>query len=168
MTESEANLILEEVFDRADLREALLGETLRRVRRRRQLREAWRAVAVVAALGLAGGLVWRQAPPRQPTVTVPMAPRVSAGCEVVRTREFPLGLVVRTHPFLKSQPTAPLMSSVQIVRTTPGHYRVIDDDQLLALAAPMGPALVRLGPHSEELVFANPHEQNGSASRGSE
>jgi hypothetical protein len=168
MTESESDLMLQEVFGRADLREALLGDTLRRVRRRRHFRQARGPVAVAAALALAAGLVWRQAPPRQPTMAVPMAPRVAAGCEVVRTQEFPPGLVVRTKPFLPSRLMAQVVAGVQIVQTMPGHYRLIDDDQLLALAAPMGPALVRIGPHSEELVFANPREETATASRGPE
>jgi len=38
---------------------------------------------------------------------------------------------------------------------------VINDDELLALVASHPAVLIRTGPHSEELVFANPKDQSG-------
>jgi hypothetical protein len=38
---------------------------------------------------------------------------------------------------------------------------MINDDELLALLADKPAILIRTGPHSEELVFANPEDQKG-------
>ena len=47
------------------------------------------------------------------------------------------------------------------IATVSGGYRLINDDELLALLADKPAALIRTGPHSEELVFANPEDQKG-------
>ena len=38
---------------------------------------------------------------------------------------------------------------------------MINDDELLALVASRPAALVRLGPHSEQLFFVNPEDEKG-------
>jgi hypothetical protein len=49
--------------------------------------------------------------------------------------------------------------SAGIVQTRFGNgYRIINDDELLALAAPRHAALVRIGPDAQELIFISPTE----------
>jgi hypothetical protein len=48
-----------------------------------------------------------------------------------------------------------------MIHTGSGNFRVNNDDELLTLVSPRPAALVRLGPHSEQLVFANPADEKG-------
>ena len=45
------------------------------------------------------------------------------------------------------------------VATVSGGFRIINDNELLALLADKPAVLIRTGPNSEELVFANPADQ---------
>jgi len=130
----------------ADFRDALLTDTLRHVRRRRWTRRVGRvALAAACAIGL---LVWRNAPRSAATVSF------AAGCAVVCTQPFPARAIVSTRSFDPGRVVA-TFASVGVVRTrlVAGSLRVINDDELLALAAPRLPALVRTGPHTQELIF---------------
>ena len=141
----------------ADFRTALLGETLRLARGRRRLRKVRRAGAAIVIVSLLGVLVWRSLPPgagtRRPPVT---------SCEIVHTQPLPAGAIVRTQP-LGADRLVVSVASVGEIRTAPatGILHLINDDELLALAAPIPAALVRVGPHAQELIFLNPAEQNG-------
>ena len=141
----------------ADFREALLGETLRLARRRRRFRQARRAVSAVAVLAALTALVWQSLPQRG---VVPQA--AGKSYVVVRTQPLPVSALVMTQPLSARQ----LVASVEtagVVETTAGsgNYREINDDELLALASPRPAALVRLGPGSEQLVFADSADENG-------
>jgi hypothetical protein len=138
-------------------REALLRDTLHLARRRRRFRQVRRATS---ALAVAAGLffvVWHSVAPRRGPPEPP-APYV----------------LVRTHPLspgvlLESQPLSPgsLVTSAataDVVTTAAAGYRPreIDDEELLALAAPNPVVLVRHGPHQAELVFADLPEGEAS------
>ena len=130
-------------------REALLGQTIRQVRRRRALRKA-RLVAVVlaAALGLFAALHKKPAPP---TVAMRLEP---PACPVTPTIQLPASAVVVTEAMPSSELIATFAATSMIQDPVhDGQYRVIDDNQLLALAAPRLAALVRVGPGDAELVF---------------
>ena len=43
--------------------------------------------------------------------------------------------------------------------TVSGGYRLLNDDELLALLADKPAVLIRTGPHTEELVFGNPEDR---------
>src|SRR5580765_6700062 len=131
-------------------REALLGETLRLARRRRHFRQLRRAGAALMIIGLVTFLFW----PKAVTRRVPFTEPPLASYQLINTRSLSAGAVVTTQPFVNQ-----IVESVQtasVITTAQAHdgLREIDDDELLALAP--GPALlVRLGPHSAELVLAN-------------
>ncbi len=134
----------------ADFRETLLGETLRLVRRRRRARQARRAGATLAVLAALVALVWKNVTTRPGT----------DGAAIVRTRPLPAGALVVSRPL----PAECLVTSVRtagLVTTPPGGgpFRVIGDDELLALVAPTPVALVRWTPHEAELVFVNPRDR---------
>jgi hypothetical protein len=132
----------------ADFREALLGETLRLARCRRHWRQTRRAAALLVALGLFTLLVWRNFPPHL-LAPMPMAKVKVQGYELVRTQPLSADHLVAS------------VTTTEIVQTASGNFHVINDDELLALVASRPAALVRLGPHSEQLVFVNPADEKG-------
>jgi hypothetical protein len=141
----------------ADFREALLDSTLRLARRRRRFRQVRRGTMVLAVLGLAAILVWRYVPQHRAVV-----PPAAASYRLVHTQPLPASGIVTTQPFSPHRLIASA-ATVELVRTTAisGGFRVINDDELLALVAPRPAALVRRGPDWEELVFVNPEDQKG-------
>jgi hypothetical protein len=147
----------------ADFREALLGESLRVVRRRRRFRQTRNAASIVVViLALLGIAVWQKHPKTPSLVsTPPMKKTVPAGYTLITTQPLPADAIITTRPLAAAQFTTSPMT-VAVVQTSTGNYRLIDDDQLLALLAAHPAVLVRTGPHSEELVFANPQDAKGS------
>ena len=133
----------------AGFREGLLGETLRQARRRRHFRQARR---VSVALGIFALLaIWLQ--PRN-TSPPPHTTSPSSSCQLIETQPLRPDAMVSTQPFtgqiVVSVPTVSVFATAE----TGDDLRVLTDDELLALA-PAPAALVRLGPHSAELVLAN-------------
>lgn len=160
--ESENEPLLDAVFSEAapaEFRDAILGETLRLVRRRRRWRQTRRLAVLVVAGGVLSVLVWqnlsrRVVPP--PTV----AKAEVKNYQLATTQPFPASAIVVTRPFATDQLVASV-ATVETVQTTAGNFRVLNDDELLALIGPRPAALVRVGPHSEELVFVNPADAKG-------
>ena len=139
----------------AGFRDALQSETLALVRRRRRLRQAWRATSALALVAALGVLVWRSVPPTA------VAPGTGGrGYKVVVSRALPLAAVVVSQPVGAGRIVASARNA-QIVQTASSgeSVREIDDSELLALVAPKPAALVRLAPPSAELVFVNPADE---------
>lgn len=138
----------------ADFGTALLGATLRLARRRRRWRRARRTAAALALLTVLGAGIWRSSIPHS------LAGRGPAmRCEVVTTQTLPADAIVRTQPF-RPEWTVVTFAGVDVVQTVPAleNLRFVNDDELLALAAPRSAALVRTGPHTQELIFLVPSE----------
>jgi hypothetical protein len=132
----------------AGFHEALLGETLRLVRRRRRFRQARRTAMVTVLLAGLALLVWQRLPTR---IVAPGAEEGSYA--IIRTQPLPPSALVTTRPF----PAGQLVASIamkQVVETSSARrlYRDVDDDELLAMLSPKVAALVRLGPNREELI----------------
>ena len=142
-----------------DFRKALLDQTLCLARRRRRRRQTRRAAALFVALGLITVLVW-QSSPRRPVAPMPMINAKVKSYQSVRTQPLPAGAIVATRPFSAGRFVASA-ATVETVQTTAGNFRALNDDDLLALIGPRPAALVRVGPHSEELVFVNPADEKG-------
>jgi hypothetical protein len=145
----------------ADFREALLAETLRLAGRRRRWRQTRRAAVLLVALGLLAGLV-RQNQPQPPATLPPVAKAGAKSYQIIRTEPLPINAMVTTQPMVAGQLVASV-ETVGVVETMAGSggFRVIGDDELLALVSPRPAALVRLGPHSEQLFFVNPEDEKG-------
>ena len=137
-----------------DFRAELLGETLRLARRRRRGRQTRRAGGVLAALFFAAWMAWQSYPVK--TSAVHSAEKIPAArnCRRVETQPLPAGAVVATGDFaaVKMISSSP---AVATIATSRGGFRFINDAQLLALAEPRAALLIRTGPNSEELVFAD-------------
>ena len=73
---------------------------------------------------------------------------------------LPAGALVSARSFSAAGLTAPVPKVIEVT-TVSGGFRVINDDELFALLADKPAVLIRIGPHSEELVFANPEDQKG-------
>jgi len=150
-----------EVFAEAsppDFRAAMLAETLRLARRRRQFRQARRAAGITVAISLLAVLA-AQRFSKPASISTPLAKQIAKpSCEMVRTQPLPANAIVHTRSFPATGFVSP-GPSVTEVTTTGGGFRLINDDELLALLADKPAVLIRTGPHSEELVFANPEDQ---------
>ena len=140
-------------------RESLLGETMRLARRRRRWRQTRRAAALLVVLGLLAVLVRQNFPPH-PLAPIPVAKVQVKSYELIRTQPLSAGAIVVTQP-LSADRLVASVATAEMVQTGSGGFRVINDDELLTLVSPRPAALVRLGPHSEQLVFANPADEKG-------
>jgi hypothetical protein len=140
-------------------RAALLGETLRRARRRRQFRRARLVGSLLVVLGVLAISFWKIAALRRPQLIEPAV----ASCDTIRTQPLPRDMIVSTQPLQTGLIVASTPGGVESIRTTSrsGAFHAINDDELLALVAPHPAVLVRVGPHAQELVFANPADQDG-------
>jgi len=146
----------------ADFRSAMLNETLRLVRRHRRRRQMRRVAVLLAVLALSGMFVWHN---HQPQKTVAPSPAsasrlVGTNYKLVETQPLPASDIVTTQPVVSKELLA-AAAAVKIVQTRGDNYRLINDEELLALVASHPAILIRTGPHSEELVFANPEDQKG-------
>jgi hypothetical protein len=130
-------------------REGVLGETLRLARRRRQFRRLRRggmALAIAALLAIC--LRSRTGSQRTSIEKTP------PGYTLVETRPLSANAIVTTQPFTPAiVVSVPTVTVVTTAEAGDG-LRELTDDELLALA-PAPAALIRLGPHSAELVLAN-------------
>jgi hypothetical protein len=144
----------------ADFREALLDETLRVVRRRRRLRRARNVAGVFIALALLG-LLALQKTSRPPSIAIAPTPKAAEkGYTIISTQPLSAGSVISTHP-TSVIPFVTSTATVAVIETTSGQFHLINDRQLLALVAAHPAVLVRTGPHTEQLVFANPDDAKG-------
>ena len=157
---AENEQLLEDVFAGAPeaLRDAMFDKTLRVARRRRRLRQmnctVLLSVLAIAVVLISRDLLRRPGSPRQSA-----AQPATREYQNVRTQPLPGAALVET----RHVSTEFVMSSAEgiaIVRTTANNFRSIDDDQLLALLGSKPAALIGLGPHLKELVFANPADQD--------
>jgi hypothetical protein len=142
----------------ADFREASLGETLRLARGRRHRRRVQQASVALAGLVLLAILARQWLPRRSLTAQQVSKPVAEESYQLVRTEPLPGDVIITTARFPESQLVG-LMAVVGQVATTGGGFRQINDDELLSLVSGKPAVLVRTGPHSEELVFANPKDK---------
>jgi hypothetical protein len=142
----------------ADFRATMLAETLRLARRRRQIHQARRVTGVLIGMSLIAVLVTQQF--SKPTfISQPIAKKiVEQNYALVLTQPLPASAVISTRTFMASQLVSSAETVVEI-RTTAEGFREINDNQLLALLPDKPAALIRTGPNSEELVFANADDQ---------
>jgi hypothetical protein len=161
--EADNGLLLNDVLAEAaapDFRGAMLDQMLGLARRRRRWRQTRRVAGIVAVLGLLGILVWQKNLPHRASAPVTVAKVVEKSCTLVRTQPLSAGELVTTQPLAPEQ-FITSVATVKIVQSGKPDYRVIDDDQLLALFTFHPAALVRVGPHAVQLVFVNPADEKG-------
>ena len=144
----------------ADFRAAMLGDTLRRLRRQRRWRQTRPAAGLLVALALCGMFIWQKNFSRQPVTPAPAAAAVAKNYQLIQTGPLPASAIVATQPLAAGQMIAPV-ASIGRIQTGRGNYHMLNDTELLALVASHPAVLIRTGPHSEELVFANPEDQKG-------
>jgi hypothetical protein len=136
-----------------DFRTALLGEVLRQARRRRRWRQSRSAMGVLVALFLTTWLVRHNRVEKLTAISPPRTIPVAASYQLVATQPFRVGAVVVTANSVRVGTISFSATVVQIATSSTG-FRYLDDAQLLELAGPGAAILIRTGPHSEELVFA--------------
>lgn len=131
-----------------EFRNELLQTTLWQARRRRQFRRGRQVLLGIAMVGLLGVWAARQTP-RSKLQTLPVASQSDFPLVIVRTEPLPAEAFVNSAP----------LTEAAFVTTIAGQYRVINDEELLALAAPAPVALIRCGPDCAQLVFVNPADR---------
>jgi hypothetical protein len=142
----------------ADFRAAMLAETLRMVRRRRRFQLARQVAGVLSVMCLLVILAGLQLS-RPTIISTPAAMKIpKPSYEPVRTQPMAAGALIATRKFFEFE-SETSVSKVIEVATVRGGFRLINDDELLALFADKPAVLIRTGPHSEELVFVNPDDQ---------
>jgi len=120
------------------------------------MRQAAGVFAVAALLVILGWQNW----PTQSVASKPIAKKtVRTNYKLVRTQPLPEIDLITTRQ--SSVQIVASISAVAQISTTSGGFRQINDNELLALLAGKPAVLIRTGPHSEELVFANPIDQKG-------
>jgi hypothetical protein len=161
--ESDDDALLKDVFGEAapaSLREVMLGESLRMVRRRYRTRRLGRAAALLVVLGLAVVLLLQSTLRRQDVLSNATPAKVEKSYTLVRNRALLAAAMVTTRPLSSGQFIGATVFA-RIVRTRLDSFRVINDDELLALLAPRPCALIQIGPNLEKLVLVNPDDAKG-------
>ncbi|MGD0016170.1 MAG: hypothetical protein ABSC38_01440 [Verrucomicrobiia bacterium] len=154
----------------ADFSQGLLEQTLHQARRRRRIRHLRQGLLMLAALGALPFWLWhlKTSAPVQNTEEIRSAPQMAPAFVVVKTRPLSPGMLVETQTGLATTiSTTP--SAITLVATRPADqsFRLLDDDQLLALVADQPAAMVRLGPHDATLIITDQILQDGLPVQGS-
>jgi hypothetical protein len=136
-----------------DFRTALLGEMLREARHRRRWRQSRSTVGVLGVLFLAAWLATHNRVEKLSAVVPLRAIPVATSYQLVVTQPLPAGAFVATANFTGSRTISSLATVPEIATSSIG-FRYLNDEELLELAGPGTAILIRTGPHSEELVFA--------------
>jgi hypothetical protein len=141
-----------------DFRAALLDQTLRHARTRRRWRQARQAGGVLVLVVLTAVLCLQRPMEKQPTTRPAAKVTVPKSFQLVETRALPAAAIITTPNFA---PVNIIASGAVVteITSTGGNFRFINDQELLALVGNYPAALVRTGPDSEELVFANPDDR---------
>ena len=154
-----------------EFRAAALAATLRQARRRRRMRHARRAGGALAVALLAGWWLWPQGKESvaviHPLPPSPPAAPAARSYQLVETQPLPSDALVASEHFAPVSVVSTAATVTQIA-TTAGNFRYLSDEQLLALLHPCPVALVRTGPDTEELVFANPEDRRRWMGNGGE
>ena len=137
------------------VRLASLENILRLARQRRRVRAIRRvsALAVLLIASTVGVMLYLkpQTVKHEIATTRPLTPTLAW----VSTRPLSATELVTSQP-LKSDQIVFSLREFAIVQTVSESFREVNDDELLALAAPQVVALVRRGPHEADLVFVTP------------
>ena len=143
----------------SDFRAALLTEMLRLARRRRQFRQARQMAGALAVMGLLAVFVAQQfSKPSARSLRLVAKAMTKPAYKLVCTQPLPVNALVSTRKFSET-PFALSAPECIEVATVSGGYRLLNDHELLALLGDRPAILIRTGPNSEELVFANPEDQ---------
>jgi len=147
------NDILTEESD-SGLRDDLLGQMLRQVRRQKRIRAARRVGSAAMLSVLAALLAVHFVSPRPSPVQVAQPPP-ERGYALIHTQPLAPTSMVASQPFLASDRAGSSITSVAIISTIDSHPPIVElsDDQLLDLTRGTPVALVRQGPHQAELIF---------------
>ncbi|EEF60485.1 hypothetical protein [Pedosphaera parvula] len=150
------NDILSEVAP-GEFREALLNQTLRRVRRRKQARRLGQGVMALALVIGTGLLLWQGKTNKivkQPSLEI-------SGVEMISSRPMAASMMVQSVPGLVELVSSKSTEMAFVDTQSPQQeFRKINDDELLALTEGKPAALIRKGPHEAELLIVDAKGQS--------
>lgn len=133
-------------------RETLLEDTLRLARGRRHTRRLQRVAPLLLLAALALFFF--------PKNRVIEPPRISP-VEIVATQPMNPAAIIRTTPLAEVNCVSTTLCAFMVsTKQGSGEFRLIGDEELLAFAAPRSGVLIRIGPDSQTLIFANGPQPN--------
>jgi hypothetical protein len=152
--------LLDDLLEEAappEFRTALLNETLRQARRRKNIRRLNSVLGAAACAGILAFAFWKLRGP-----TAGPNPIRRPDLIIVQSRPLNPAQIVRTKPGTMEMVSSSASTfSLVETRVSERLYAEIDDQQLLALLAGKPVALVHRGPNQAELIFLNPGDEKG-------
>jgi hypothetical protein len=146
--------LLSDIFAEAispELRSGLLSNLLQHAQRKRRARNAAKAATASVVIALIS-ILGRQ-------TRIPKAEPKPPAFHLVETQPLSGSAIVTTRPFATKSVVVTVAFDAQVeTKKTHLPFRVIDDHELLALAGEGRAALVRVGPHTQELIFVKPDD----------
>lgn len=156
MINREVSDLLEEVLEQSaspEFKTALLENTLRAARHRKQFRQVGQSSLAVAAIVLAlTFLLHKPAAPFRPQTQ-------EVGVSFIHSEKLSPDMLLATRQTVPQITSSKL--TVAIVTTQRGGFKLLGDEELLACLAGHPAALVRRGNGSADLVFVNPADMDG-------
>lgn len=140
-----------------DFRAQLLEQTLRQVRRRKQVRRVSRSLFITVLLVGLPLALWKRPSPPAPTLASRPQP-----FGLVRSQPLPPSMFVESRSDSVNFVTSSAITVIPIeTRQGEDLFREISDDELLALAGDRPVALVRQDSEHAELFLLNPADARG-------
>ncbi len=156
MKNREVTDLLQEVLEQgtpAEFQAALMENTFRAARRRKQVRQAVRSglVLVVVAVAVTFFL-------HRPVAPLNRVEQESA-LSIIHSQKLNPGMLLATRESVTAVKSSPLAFTA--IHTKAGGFKILGDDELLACLTKHPAALVRRGNGSADLVFVNPADMEG-------
>jgi hypothetical protein len=156
MKKREVSDLLQEVLEQSaspEFKTALLENTLRAARHRKQVRQIGRSGLALAAILVALTVFFYK--PTFPLFLQSQRSTVS----IIHSQKLQPGILLATRQSVPQVVSSKL--SYAVLNTQAGGFKILGDDELLACLAGHPAALVRRGNGSVELVFVNPADKDG-------
>ena len=158
MKNREVSDLLQKVLEQgtpAEFQAALLENTLRTARRRKQVRQIVRCGLVLAVVAVAVTFLLHR--PMAPPNRVEQVSVVA----IIHSQKLNPGMLLATREPVAAVKISPLTFTA--VHTKAGGFKILGDDELLAFLEGHPAALIRRGNGNADLVFVNPADMMGFA-----
>jgi len=156
MKNREVSELLQEVLEQgtpAEFQVALMENTLRAARRRKQVRQTVRSGLVLAIVAVTVTFFLHRS-----VVPLNRVEQESA-LSIIHSQKLKPGMLLATRESVVAVKSSPLTFTA--IHTKAGGFKLMDDNELLAFLTKHPAALVRRSNGSADLVFVNPADMEG-------